>query len=125
MTRISAAHFRDLERRWFDRNPTHVPIRRRGVPSKWEQSYADECLPMSALFEPLRLVVGDDGKKRRYYTPDWLTVEFGRVVLHEVKGRRHREGMAKLHAAVKLYGHAFRFVLATGGPGRWEREVLS
>lgn len=105
-----------------------APVRRRGVPGKWEASF---CAEASAgmvpgfdafdkwSFEVITFRIG----VHRAYTPDWcVRRRDGSIAFVEVKGSRQaknaRDGITRLRVAADLWPE-FDWGLAEGGPSRW------
>lgn len=89
-------------------------------PNKTEAEYNRLYLGGSGRYEAVTLRLPGGSR----YTPDWMTVEDGVTVLHEVKGgyRLHSHGRALTawREAVAAFPQ-FRFVWATRhGTGEWE-----
>lgn len=104
---------------------TAPEARRRSVaakrePNKTEADYNRRMLAGAGRYEALTLRLPGGSR----YTPDWVSVESGLVVLHEVKGayRLHSQGRALTawREAVAAFPE-FGFVWAVKGKdGNWE-----
>ena len=97
-----------------------VAKKRRREPNKTEAEYNRRFLSGRGRYEAVTLRLPGGSR----YTPDWVSVEDGRMTLHEVKGayRFHSQGRAltAFREAVAAFPE-FGFVWAVRrGPGDWE-----
>ncbi len=92
--------------------------------NKWEKAFVDEILEprkrageiLEYQFGMTRLLIGVGA----WYKPDFRVIySSGEVVFYETKGHRTAAGIQRLKSAAFIHRH-FAFVLANGGPGKWE-----
>ena len=113
--------------------PAKVSKPRRGVPNKWESSYARLILEPRRLaglikwygFEASswRIAEASDGAKGAKYCPDFTVIrDDGSVYFVEVKG--HWKEAARLRVKVFVNEYPFELHIVRWVGGKWQTDVM-
>ena len=101
-----------------------VPLRpAAGKMTQTEERYNRDVLGGKGRFEAVTLRLPGGGR----YTPDFLTIDDGRVTFHEVKGSYRLGSQGRAYTAfhdAAAYYPMWRFVWAHGNGKAWERKTF-
>ena len=105
-------------------NAQNVPLRlREGQQTKTEEKYNREILKGAGRFEAVTLRLPGGGR----YTPDFMTLNDGRVTFHEVKGSYRLNSQGRAFTAFHEAAAAFpmwRFVWAHWTGKKWDIKTF-